>query len=212
MGSVREMGLRRVRAASRAALVIEAPFVVTLTVAAVLIGAGLTSSARPHDDVASPAGASRDVSVAHEAGLNSTQRTAPRPRVAAGGADLTHRASRRARTEPNPSPPTGLTPAMPSGAALASGVQPAPASGWGCAAALNYLRTHADPQFRSVCPASAAGRQAMTCFNHPPECASGDYVIEIAVPCPAAYMNEASNSWVLTRQLLAPIDPYGSCS
>ena len=34
----------------------------------------------------------------------------------------------------------------------------------------------------------------------------------IADPCPAAYMNEASNSWLLTGQADVPLDPYGDCS
>jgi hypothetical protein len=36
--------------------------------------------------------------------------------------------------------------------------------------------------------------------------------IVISDPCPAAYMNEASNSWVLIGVLKnVPIDPYGQC-
>jgi hypothetical protein len=50
----------------------------------------------------------------------------------------------------------------------------------------------------------------MTCVNVAGVCAGGK-VIAINDPCPAAYMNEASNSWVLTGQSRAPIDPYGSC-
>jgi hypothetical protein len=33
----------------------------------------------------------------------------------------------------------------------------------------------------------------------------------IADPCPAAYMNEASNSWDLVGASDAPLDPYGYC-
>jgi hypothetical protein len=36
-------------------------------------------------------------------------------------------------------------------------------------------------------------------------------IIVIADPCPNAYMNEASNSWVMIGASDAPIDPYGSC-
>jgi hypothetical protein len=50
----------------------------------------------------------------------------------------------------------------------------------------------------------------MTCINEPGVCANED-LIAIADPCPAAYMNEASNSWVLTGASDAPIDPYGAC-
>ena len=49
----------------------------------------------------------------------------------------------------------------------------------------------------------------MTCVNHAPECA-GQKIIAIAVPCPAAYMNEANNSWVLTGRS-GSIDPFGYC-
>jgi hypothetical protein len=37
-------------------------------------------------------------------------------------------------------------------------------------------------------------------------------IIVIADPCPAAYMNEASNSWAMMGASDAPIDPYGSCA
>jgi len=36
-------------------------------------------------------------------------------------------------------------------------------------------------------------------------------VIAIATPCPAAYMNEASNSWVLVGKSNAALDPNGDC-
>jgi hypothetical protein len=79
-----------------------------------------------------------------------------------------------------------------------------------CGPALAYLSAHAAPGFTFQCPGYADGHQAMTCVNHAPECA-GKLIIAIAVPCPAAYMNEASNSWVLTGQRSTPIDPYGHC-
>jgi hypothetical protein len=82
-------------------------------------------------------------------------------------------------------------------------------AGYGCAAALSYLSAHAAPGFTFECPGYAMGRQAMTCVNHAPECA-GRKIIAIAVPCPAAYMNEAHNSWVLTGTG-SGIDPYGYC-
>jgi hypothetical protein len=50
----------------------------------------------------------------------------------------------------------------------------------------------------------------MTCIDEPGVCA-GEHLISIADPCPEAYMNEASNSWVLTGAADAPIDPYGAC-
>ena len=54
------------------------------------------------------------------------------------------------------------------------------------------------------------GREAMTCKNEPGMC-PGQLVIAIADPCPAAYMNEASNSWVLMGASAASLDPYGAC-
>ena len=36
-------------------------------------------------------------------------------------------------------------------------------------------------------------------------------LIEIVDPCPAAYMNEASNSWALLGVSDVPIDPCGRC-
>jgi len=84
------------------------------------------------------------------------------------------------------------------------------ATTWGCAAALTYLRAYAAPGFAVECPGIGEGRQAMTCINEPGICTNAQ-VIAIADACPAAYMNEASNSWVLTGQSVAPLDPYGSC-
>jgi hypothetical protein len=84
-----------------------------------------------------------------------------------------------------------------------------PEPGYGCAAALAYLRANAAPGFTFACPGYAYGNQAMTCVNHAPQCA-GEKLIAIAVPCPAAYMNEAHNSWVLTGHG-SGIDPYGYC-
>jgi len=87
-------------------------------------------------------------------------------------------------------------------------------SGWGCGPALAYLQAHADPSFSFHCTqvpgASIEGGQALTCNFNPIYCPHSQE-IWIADPCPAAYMNEASNSWVLTGQSDAPIDPYGYC-
>ncbi len=97
-------------------------------------------------------------------------------------------------------------------------MQPAPgavpaagqATQWGCAAALAYLSAYAYPGAVLECPAYAVGKEAMTCYNEPGICA-GELLIAIAEPCPAAYMNEASNSWVVMGRSTAPIDPYGAC-
>lgn len=113
-----------------------------------------------------------------------------------------------------------VTPTSASGLAPRSTPIPGPASTtsvatpnglrYGCDAAIAYLERHAAPGFRFVCPGYANGRQAMTCNLHERYCPS-EKVIVIAVPCPAAYMNEAHNSWVLDGLLDAPLDPYGWC-
>lgn len=83
-------------------------------------------------------------------------------------------------------------------------------SGYGCAAALTYLQAHAAPGFTFECPGYAEGHQAMTCVNIAGVC-PGAKLIAISIPCAAAYMNESSNSWVLSGKSDAPIDPYGYC-
>ena len=42
-------------------------------------------------------------------------------------------------------------------------------------------------------------------------CPDGEKLIAIAVPCAAAYMNEAHNSWIIAGLAKGPIDPYGYC-
>jgi hypothetical protein len=100
---------------------------------------------------------------------------------------------------------TPLTPAHTRTAASPAAVGAHP--GWGCTAALAYLQVHANPPYRLVCPGYAEGHQAMTCAEVP--LCPGLREIVIAVPCPAAYMNEAWNSWHITT---GPFDPYGFCS
>lgn len=87
---------------------------------------------------------------------------------------------------------------------------PGQASVWGCSAAIAYLSAYAYPGFTFECPGDAMGRDGMTCLNEPGIC-PGQAVIAIADACPATYMNEASNSWVLEGRSTAPIDPYGTC-
>ena len=85
------------------------------------------------------------------------------------------------------------------------------ATAWGCAAALVYLNAYAAPGFTLECPAYSRGHQASTsCVSQNSPC-DEQRVITIADPCPAAYMNEASNSWVLMGESNAAIDPYGQC-
>jgi hypothetical protein len=83
-------------------------------------------------------------------------------------------------------------------------------SGYGCGPALAYLQAHAAPGFAFECPGFAQGHQAMTCDNVAGVC-PGAEVIVISTPCPAAYMNEASNSWVVLGESDAALDPYGYC-
>lgn len=94
---------------------------------------------------------------------------------------------------------------------------PAPAAqpaGFGCQYALPYLYAHQAPGFTDICTddpnATIMGNEAATCIPPNAACTAGPE-IAIADPCPAAYMNEASNSWVLEGLSTAPIDPYGSC-
>ena len=121
-----------------------------------------------------------------------------------------------ATSSPVPAPPVSPVPAPPISATpslSAPAVMPArgDATQYGCGAALSYLATYSAPGFTFECPGTALGHQAMTCIDEPGVC-DNEHLIAIADPCPAAYMNEASNSWVLTGASAAPIDPYGSCS
>jgi hypothetical protein len=100
-----------------------------------------------------------------------------------------------------PPPPPATSPSLP-----ARGE----ASAYGCGPALAYLAAYAAPGFTFECPGPALGHQAMTCISEPGIC-DNERLISIADPCAAAYMNEASNSWVLTGASSAPIDPYGAC-
>jgi hypothetical protein len=120
---------------------------------------------------------------------------------------------------PIPAPPIPApvpAPVVPSAAAAAPArvtVQITPAAlppGWSCAAAIAYLDAHAAPGFTFICPGDAFGHQAMTCDNQSGVC-PGQKLIVIAIPCPAAYENEAWNSRVLERLASGPIDPYGNC-
>jgi hypothetical protein len=93
-----------------------------------------------------------------------------------------------------------------------TGVPPAgEATRDGCAAAYAYLQAYAAPGFAFECPGNAGGHEAETmCITGTTPCSTLRLIV-IADPCPAAYMNEASNSWTLLGASDAPIDPYGSC-
>jgi hypothetical protein len=130
-----------------------------------------------------------------------TSTTAPPPAPPAPAPAVT-------TTSPPPPPPAPAPAAAPSVPA----VVPArgEASVWGCAAAVAYLSAYSYPGFTFECPGNALGREGMTCLNDAGVC-PGEAIIAIADACPAAYMNEASNSWVLEGRSTAPIDPYGTC-
>jgi hypothetical protein len=84
------------------------------------------------------------------------------------------------------------------------------ATAYGCGPALAYLAAYEAPGFSASCPAYSEGYQATTrCAGT--YCSAGQRIVTIIVPCAAAYMNEASNSWVLSGLSNAPIDPYGYC-
>ncbi len=107
-------------------------------------------------------------------------------------------------TRPSPPVANATAPAHPSPPrALAA------ASNFGCAAALAYLAVHQAPGFVDVCrPHAAVGHYGYTCVNVAWLC-RGVSVIAIACPAPVVYMNEASNSFVLSGRSRAPIDPFG---
>jgi hypothetical protein len=84
------------------------------------------------------------------------------------------------------------------------------ATTWGCGAALAYLEAYAAKGFTFECPGYAEGHEAMTCVDVAGACPNAA-VIAIADPCPQAYMNETSNSFVITARSEAPIDPFGPC-
>jgi hypothetical protein len=94
-----------------------------------------------------------------------------------------------------------------------SGVPPpGEATAYGCAAAESYINAYAAPGFSVECPAYSGGHQATTwCVTTTSPC-NLERRITIAEPCPDAYMNEASNSWVVMGASDTPIDPYGQCS
>lgn len=118
-----------------------------------------------------------------------------------------------AKAAPKPSPTT--TPPAPKTKTVAAVTPVTPTvaaanSTYGCAPALAYLASHSAPGFQYECPGYSLGHQAMTCIDVSGVC-PGEKLIVITIPCEAAYMNEASNSWVLSGLRSAPIDPYGYC-
>jgi hypothetical protein len=128
----------------------------------------------------------------------------PPDTVASAATTISSTAAEAATTTPSSSPETTTVQSTPSVPAEGAATQ------YGCVAAMAYLAAYAAPGFASSCPGNAAGHQAETmCATSPPDCETG--TIAIADPCPAAYMNEAANSWILISVTTGPIDPYGSC-
>jgi hypothetical protein len=111
--------------------------------------------------------------------------------------------------EPEPAPTTTTTSAP---VVEVAGVSTIPED-YGCAAALAYLAIHAKPGTVSYCPHYAEGHSAETRLVLAYGVASTE--VYIAEPCPAAYKNEASNSWGHWegRSWIPdyPLDPYGTC-
>lgn len=89
---------------------------------------------------------------------------------------------------------------------------PGEATAYGCAAAAQYIAAYAAPGFWLACPSYSRGHQASTVCESTTSRCSVLRIITITDPCAAAYMNEASNSWVLMGLSDAPLDPYGMCS
>jgi hypothetical protein len=115
-------------------------------------------------------------------------------------------------TTTTPGFPVGTPLTLPAPAAAPSTSLPSRghATAWGCGPALDYLHAYADPSFTLICPGNAQGHQATTCIGLSAPCVTGQRLIIIADPCPAAYMNEAANSWSVAGGGGA-IDPFGSC-
>lgn len=121
-----------------------------------------------------------------------------------------HPASAPASGSPAPAPVAVAPPATASPAATASVTAAGTDGPDSCAAALAYLAANAAPGFTFECPGYALGHQAMTCVNVAGVCA-GERLIAISTVCPASYMNEAHNSWILAGYRQGSIDPYGYC-
>ncbi len=181
-------------------------------------GVGASGAGNAHGNRAAAHTSGTIVSTVQPAGqhaASSTTTTTPAPTTTTTSSTTTTTAP---PPQPPPAPPPVATPAATSPPAAAPAASPAasalPARGgateWGCAAALAYLAAYSAPGFTFQCPGYSLGHEAMTCVDEPGVCA-GTELIAITDPCPAAYMNEASNSWVVIGQSDAPIDPYGAC-
>jgi hypothetical protein len=176
--------------------------------------------------IADPGGSSRAVAVTASAApaRSAAAQSAPhRVIVAPDGATTTTTVAPPPKPVAAPAPPPAPSTTVPAPrpapvAVTAAAVKPAQpaqtvsaaAEGYGCSAALAYLAANAAPGFHFECPGYSLGHQAMTCINVAGVC-PGTELIVITIPCRAAYMNEAHNSWVLAGLRPGTIDPYGYC-
>ncbi len=160
----------------------------------------LTSVVRPpvFHHVVPPIPAAIETTMAITRAKPATTQVAPRPPAHA------------VRTVTTPTVPRVAATPAPRPIVRAQTVSAPVTSSYGCGPAISYLSAHAAPGFHFECPGYALGHQAMTCINVAGVC-PGSHLIVISDPCQAAYMNEASNSWVLEGLRHAPIDPYGYC-
>jgi hypothetical protein len=125
------------------------------------------------------------------------------------------------RIAPVTTPAPARVQAAPAPAPAPVAVPTPPADPWNCATGAAYMAAHAAPGFLVDCPATvprgAAALTGITQTSGLPQ--GGIFGAEIVgavliadTTCGAAWMNEASNTWVLTGQSSAPIDPFGPCS
>ncbi|HLI55202.1 MAG TPA: hypothetical protein VKU88_12810 [Acidimicrobiales bacterium] len=197
------------RTLHRIALLAAAPSVIAAALFAIIPAGSasravaVTASAAPAESAAAQSVPHR-VIVAPDGATTTTVAPPPKPTAA---------------PTPPPAPSTTVPAPRPAPATVtAAAVRPAQPSqtvtaadeGYGCAAALAYLAANAAPGFHFECPGYSLGHQAMTCINVAGVC-PGTELIVITIPCRAAYMNEAHNSWVLAGLRPGTIDPYGYC-
>ncbi|HUO48035.1 MAG TPA: hypothetical protein VMU09_04300 [Acidimicrobiales bacterium] len=137
--------------------------------------------------------------------LPATTTTAPPPPTTTTAPPPPPTTTTTTTTAPHPAPAPAPAPAPVSSSGVPLEGQ---ATAYGCGPALAYLAAYSAPGFQLVCPGDSQGHQATTCISSYP-CAPGQKMIIITVPCAAAYMNEAHNSWAV--QDGGTIDPYGYC-
>ena len=188
----------------------------------VISGAGATS---PHPSPAMSSEAASDPDGDHRAS-DRPRSTAPRSSYATSGHhDDDQHARRRPPRASGRTTPAGRLPGRGSGPGpqrLTGGSSRAPAGRPGCGAARrpgNRLGLQRRSGLSAgLCRQGVRPGVSRLCRRAPSHDLSerggglpGSAVIAIADACPQAYMNEASNSYVVTGTSDAAIDPYGSC-